>query len=69
MGILWHELQKICCLFKNVHNFLKNCLQALLACFQLFPRLVAGISLPRTQSTYQGVCMGQGYKSSVSGYS
>ena len=30
---------KDCCLSKNVHNFLKNCPQALLACLRLFPCL------------------------------
>ena len=31
--------KKTCCLSKNVHNFLMNCLQAMLACLWLFPCL------------------------------
>ena len=33
------KMTKNCCLSKNVHNFLKNCLQAMLACLRLFPCL------------------------------
>ena len=38
-GILWVKLQENGCLFKNVHNFLKNCPQAMLACLRIFPCL------------------------------
>ena len=35
----WCELPKICYLSKNIHNFLKNCPQAMLAYSRLFPCL------------------------------
>ena len=38
-GHLWVHLTKICCLSKKIHNFLKICPQAVLACLRLFPCL------------------------------
>ena len=46
------KLQKNCCLSKNVHNFLKNCPQAMLACLRLFPCLVVVATKLSNQAVY-----------------